>query len=512
MKNNLKVLAARVIAGAAFAGMLYACSDQLATDDSNLKDGSLRSADVSLLATPVGPSTATECTITTITTNTTWSPSGNPYILYGDVRVASGVTLTIQAGTVIRGDKASRGTLTILRGARIIANGTSTSPIVFTSNQPAGSRASKDWGGVNILGAAPNNQGANVNAEGYPSCVTAPQYGGTNCADNSGVLRYVRIEYGGIPQATVPNSEKNGLTLYSVGSGTTIDHVQVSFGGDDAFEWFGGCVNAKYLISYRNQDDDFDTDFGYSGKVQFGIAVRDPAINDNSASNGFESDTDADGVNATRTTARFSNFTLVGPYDPACARVVVDNPSPNPRFLDGLHLRRNTGIDVYNTIITGWRNAQVYAEPSSIVSAASGGVALSHNTAVKSANALVPASVCFIEPAAANNVWTISATNICADATACTTGGAGSMVTNSGLSTAAWTLTNPSVRPSTATVAIQTNGTNANALDAFFTANTTSASQTTTYFRGARRFADDNGWDFGGSWVNYDPQNAPYPN
>jgi hypothetical protein len=510
MKNNFKILATRAIAVAAVAGMLYACSDQLATDDSNsLINDPSRNGNVSLLATPVGPSTATECTITNITANTTWTPAGNPYILYGDVRVNNNATLTIQAGVVVRGDKASRGTLTIERGAKIIANGTSTNPIVFTSNQPAGSRAPKDWGGINILGRAVNNQGASVNAEGYPACVTAPQYGGTNDADDSGVLRYVRIEFGGIPQASVANSEKNGLTLYSVGSETDIDHIQVSYGGDDAFEWFGGAVNAKYLISYRNQDDDFDSDFGYKGKVQFGIAVRDPAIADNSASNGFESDTDADGVNGTRTTARFSNFTLIGPYDPACARTVVNNPSPDPRFQDGLHLRRNTGIDVYNSIITGWPRNQVFAETTSVV-ASPAGVQLTHNTAVKPFN--VAASLCFTEPVAPNNVWTLSATNLCNNATVCSNLGAGSMIAQSGLSAAAWTLTNPSVRPSSATSAVETNGTNANLLDSFFTANTTSTTVTTTFFRGARRFADDNGWNFTGSWVNYDPQNAPYPN
>jgi hypothetical protein len=86
------------------------------------------------------------------------------------------------------------------------------------------------------------------------------------------------------------------------------------------------------------------------------------------------------------------------------------------------------------------------------------------------------------------------------------------MTTKSGLSVAAWTLSNPSVRPSSATVPIQTNGINATSLYALFNPNTTSTSQTATFFRGARRFADDNGWDFAGTWVNYDPQNAPYPN
>jgi hypothetical protein len=502
MKNKFTNYATKALGAVAFAALLYACNDDQITTDA------AKPSKVPSVATPVGPAVgATECTVTNITANTTWTPAGNPYILYGDVRVNNNATLTIQAGVVVRGDKASRGTLTIERGSRILANGTSTNPIVFTSNQPVNQRASKDWGGLNIMGRATNNQGANVNAEGYPACVTAPQYGGTTDNDNSGVLRYVRIEYGGIPQTSVANSEKNGLTLYSVGSGTAIDHIQVSFGGDDAFEWFGGAVNAKYLISYSNQDDDFDSDQGYKGHVQYGIAIRNPAIADNSQSNGFESDTDADGINATRTTARFSNFTLIGPYDPACTRTVVNTPG-TAQFQDGLHLRRNTGIDVYNSIITGWPRNQAFADASVVASPA--GVQLTHNTAVKPFN--VAASLCFTEPAAPNNVWTLSATNLCNNATVCTSSAitVGGMIRQSGLTSSAWTLANPSVTPASGSIVL-TNGTNANALSTTFTANSTTATAT-TYFRGARRLADDNGWDFSGTWVNYDPQTAPYPN
>ena len=119
-------------------------------------------------------------------------------------------------------------------------------------------------------------------------------YGGTDANDNSGVLRYVRIEFPGI--AFTDNNEINGLTCGGVGAATTLEHVQVSYSGDDSFEFFGGTVNAKYLIAYRGWDDDFDTDFGYSGKIQFAVSLRDPEIADQSGSNGFESDNDGSGT------------------------------------------------------------------------------------------------------------------------------------------------------------------------------------------------------------------------
>jgi hypothetical protein len=225
--------------------------------------------------------------------NVTWT-SDKIYKLVGFVRVGQedvfgtitkkGV-LTIQPGTVIIGDRASKGALIVQRGSQIIANGTATSPIVFTSERLPGEREAGDWGGLVICGQAPNNlpnDATNRQLEGGYGAF----HGGTDAADNSGSLKYVRLEYAGIP--INPNQEVNSLTMGSVGSGTTIDYVQASFGLDDSFEWFGGTVNAKHLIAYKGLDDDFDTDNGFSGYVQFGIGIRGAAIADQSGSNGFE--------------------------------------------------------------------------------------------------------------------------------------------------------------------------------------------------------------------------------
>ncbi|MEJ5351081.1 MAG: T9SS type A sorting domain-containing protein [Melioribacteraceae bacterium] len=269
------------------------------------------------------------------------------YLLRGFVNVNEPATLTIPAGTIIYGEKSSKGTLIINRGAKIIANGTKEKPIVFTSQEPVGQRAAGDWGGIIIAGRAKLNvPGGTAVIEGGTGTI----YGGgdnPNDDDSSGVLRYVRIEFPGI--AFLPDNEINGLTLAGVGRKTVIEYVQVSYSGDDSFEWFGGTVNCKYLIAYKGVDDDFDTDFGYRGKCQFLFGLRDPNIADISGSNGFESDNDGTGtLNEPRTQPIYSNVTLIGPLS------TPDFTQFNPNFKRGAHLRRSTLTSIYNSIIMGY--------------------------------------------------------------------------------------------------------------------------------------------------------------
>lgn len=171
------------------------------------------------------------------------------YLLKGWVYIADGAELTIEPGTIIKGDKQTKAALIAERGGKLIAKGTATEPIVFTSEEAAGSRKPGDWGGIILCGKAKNNQ-TEQQIEGGPRT----KHGGADDADNSGALSYVRIEFAGYPFQK--DKEINGLTLGSVGSGTEIDHVQVSYSNDDSFEWFGGTVNCKYLVAYKGWDDD----------------------------------------------------------------------------------------------------------------------------------------------------------------------------------------------------------------------------------------------------------------
>ena len=274
----------------------------------------------------------------TISANVTWLES-KKYLLKGFVYVAEGVTLTIEAGTIIKGDKETKGALIVKPGAKLLAQGTAQKPIVFTSNQAKGSRSYGDWGGLILLGKAKVNKSpATIEGENLST------FGGTNDDDNSGILKYVRIEFAGI--AFEPDKEINGLTLGGVGRGTTIDYVQVSYSGDDAYEWFGGSVNAKHLIAFRTLDDDFDTDNGFSGQVQFGFSLRDPNIADQcscSSSNGFESDNDGSGTDATpQTSAAFANMS-----------VFIAQGTVNNKYNTGALIRRNSAISLYNTLIVG---------------------------------------------------------------------------------------------------------------------------------------------------------------
>ncbi len=279
--------------------------------------------------------------------------SDNVYKLRGLVYVTNGAVLTIEPGTKIVGESGRKGGLIITRSCKIIADGTREKPIVFTSEEANPQRG--DWAGIVVLGNAPTNssfngqQGIGEIEGGINNSDGLGLYGfgaSSNSADNSGILRYVRIEYAGY--AFLPDKEINGLTFGGVGNGTIVDYVQVSYAADDSFEWFGGTVNCSHLISFRALDDDFDTDNGFSGKVQFGIVLRDSSVADISKSEGFESDNDASGSQLSpQTKAIFSNFTVVGP------RQNLNNIG-NSLFLAAAQIRRNSSISIHNSILMGW--------------------------------------------------------------------------------------------------------------------------------------------------------------
>ncbi len=277
------------------------------------------------------------------------------YKLRGLVYVTNGAILTIEPGTKIVGENGRTGGLIITRSSKIIADGTAVNPIVFTSEAVNPQRG--DWAGLVILGNAPTNasfngvagigeiEGGINNSDGlglYGTAATQAQ----NPADNSGILRYVRIEYAGY--AFLPDKEINGLTFGGVGNQTVVDHVQVSYANDDSFEWFGGTVNCTHLISFRTLDDDFDTDNGYAGKVQFGIVLRDSAIADISKSEAFESDNDASGSSLLpQTSVVFSNMTVIGP------RATLTNTG-NALFLAAAQIRRNSSMSLFNSVMLGF--------------------------------------------------------------------------------------------------------------------------------------------------------------
>ncbi|MCI0496622.1 T9SS type A sorting domain-containing protein [candidate division KSB1 bacterium] len=298
-----------------------------------------------------------------ITANRTLK-ADSTYLLRGFVRVKAGATLTIPAGTILYGEFNTQGSLIVQPGGKIMAMGSVARPIIFTSqfSKPGSGQTPQrgDWGGVIILGNAP------INVPGGTAAIEGPgdSYGGTNPDDNSGVLSYIRIEYAGI--AFSPNNEINGLTFGGVGRGTQVDHIQVSYANDDSYEWFGGNVNCKYLIAYRGLDDDFDTDFGFQGKLQYLLGIRDPEIADVSGSNGFESDNDGSGsTNEPRTSPTWWNVTLIGPK-------ATSSTAINSNYKRGMHLRRSSQNLINNALLMGWPTGLLIDGANTVADAQSG--------------------------------------------------------------------------------------------------------------------------------------------
>lgn len=290
-------------------------------------------------------------TNTTPTINTggkvTWSKD-TIYIVKGIVRVGSGTTLELPAGTIVMGFPGPLDTSAIVinMGAKLNVLGAFNNPVVMTSCKIQGARNRGDWGGLIICGKGVSNLGVNQVLEGNYGAV----YGGTDPEDNSGSINYLRVEFAGF--AFEPNRELNGITLGAVGAKTVFRGVQVSNSADDSFEWFGGSVNGRFLIAYKGLDDDFDSDNGYNGINQFGLSVRDFTVADVSGSNCFESDNEANGdlagpVLLPKTSAIFSNFTTYGP-------LFRPGTKQNKFFKTGAIIRRNSEIDIYNSVFAGW--------------------------------------------------------------------------------------------------------------------------------------------------------------
>ena len=330
---------------------LFSCKKDLGGDDGPINVPSSTTLSGNINAT------------TTLTSDKVWT-------LKGYVYVTDGAKLIIQPGTTIISDIAEKGALCIERGAQIIAEGTVTKPIVFTSGKPSGERTPGDWGGIVILGRAKTNRSSEPTIEGG---IGRP-YGGTNDQDNSGVLKYVRIEYAGI--AALPNSEINGLTLGGVGSGTTIEYVQTIYANDDAFEFFGGTVSPKNLYAFATADDDYDFDFGYTGTVTNSVSKRDPQFVDNGdAGNGVECDNDGTGSSAQPFThPKLIGMILVGPFNV--------NALTNHNL--GLRWRRATQFTITNSKILGYMKGGFSIESNETAQAYKDGISKFENNEIQS--------------------------------------------------------------------------------------------------------------------------------
>jgi hypothetical protein len=406
-------------------------------------------------------------------------------MLSGFVYVKNNAVLTIEPGTIIKGVSNTKAALMIERGSKIMAAGTATNPIVFTSDKPAGQRASGDWGGLVILGKATTNKHDAGTGVGVAEGGIGSNYGGTDDNDNSGVLQYVRIEFPGIALTATANSEINGLTLYAVGRGTTIDHIQVSYSGDDSYEWFGGTVNCKYLVCIRGLDDEFDTDNGYRGNVQFIFGLRDPNVSDQSGSNGFESDNDADGSALTPVTKpTFSNATLYGPL------TVTATLPVNHLFKRAMHIRRSSQFSVYNSVFAGWPKGL-------LLDGALGNTPTSaESNDLQIEKVILAGMTASYEAASGTLVTPYSLTQIEAYYTSANRGNAINTLTDI-LGANLINLTSPSLLPVASSPSLTgASFTNTRLTDAFFTPVT---------YKGA--FGPTN-WTTG--WCNFDPQNTAY--
>ncbi len=363
-----------------------------------------------------------------ITTNTTWYRD-TTYTLNGFIHVANGATLTIESGTTIKGDFTTVGSsLFVLRGAKIMAIGTAALPIVFTSSQPVGQRKPGDWGGLVIIGnGVLSRTGVTIALEGSGTDVgTAPgtnytvnYSGGTTNTDNSGELRYVRVEFAGY--APTQNAELNSFSFAAVGSGTKLSFLQVMAGLDDSFEFWGGAVDATNLVSYEAGDDHFDMSEGFQGRLQYVIALQSTVLTQRTGAGspasdpqGIENDgCEGSGCTNGRNTTPYTypivaNFTLVGTNDAAKSGSTGGV---------GVMLRRGTGGFYVNGITARWpRGAISIRDTETFVRASSALIPDLTTTDLAIRNVLIAESALAFQTGTGQNAFDLTGNAIILDA------------------------------------------------------------------------------------------------
>ena len=282
-----------------------------------------------------------------VTSDTTWHANTN-IVLQGRIEVSPPHVLTIEPGTVVLATGVGS-YLVIPRGSQLNAVGTRNAPIIFTSGRrwQEGKQAPGDWGGVvlhgrawaNCVGGCGLTSSGSCGSEGdQPGGVPVP-FGGIEDGDNSGTIQYCRVEYSGFTVSL--NNELNAFTQNGVGSGTTFDHNEACWCTDDGFEWFGGTVNERYLISAYNADDNFDWQMGYRGLVQFGVCVQASSVLTPGLDKFIEADNNEFGfICPLRSDPFFANMTLVGTGTLSGGG-------------GGIHLRRGTAAKVINSVVMG---------------------------------------------------------------------------------------------------------------------------------------------------------------
>ncbi len=450
---------------------------------------------------PVEPTPETTITVEgDITTNTSWA-ADKQVILKGKVYVQDGVTLTIAPGTIVKGDKATTGALIINRGGKLVAEGTATQPIVFTSSAPAGFRNRGDWGGVIICGRGKQNSSItaapyDVTIEGISAATGENgKYGAGNAtlndANNAASMKFCRIEFAGVPLSD--DNELNSLTLGAVGSGSTFENIMITYANDDAIEPFGGSANFKYVVIFSTNDDDLDTDQGYTGSMQFVLVMRDEDVADKSGARCWESSSNSSG-NDPDSKPLFSNVTVLGPLTYA-RNSASGNVSGNYRA--AVEINSNSNIEIHNSLILGYADAI--------------------NLSTAGATASIKNCVFGFDPGAADLSLTVAGASNKVDSLENIYGAAftnnrlvanGSTMPNGGVAT-----DNRSLK--TSTVIGYTNP--APLLDAAspYRQSSPDVTSVSSFFAdvdyiGAFGTSADAGWSWTSGWLNWDPINAAY--